>query len=108
MFLASKGFRVHAVDMSRVGMEKLQADAIRLGYGELITTEVVDLHEYDYLSFLRKSGAATGWDMIVDVFVPMLNENKSQYSKKAIESLSPGGYFISVTYDPSNIGRGTG
>jgi 2-polyprenyl-3-methyl-5-hydroxy-6-metoxy-1,4-benzoquinol methylase len=101
LFLPSEGFRVHAVDMSYVGLQKLSAE--KQGLGDLISVEVVNITTYDYLF-----NSFEGWDMIVEVFVPIPSLVKTLLANKSIKSLKPGGYLVSVTYHPTNIGRGTG
>src|SRR4051812_10175557 len=48
LFLAGRGWQVHALDASRAGISRLEADADRLGVSHLVRTRIVDLESPDF------------------------------------------------------------
>lgn len=90
VFLAKLGYEVHAVDLSRVGLQKAQALAAR--HGVSITTEVADLGVLE----LRHGY----WQGIVSIFAHMPPAARKALHARVVGALSPGGAFVLEAYTP--------
>lgn len=98
VWLATKGHRVHAVDLSEVGLAK--ARDLAAARGVAITTERADLADYDL-------GEAR-WDAVVSIFCHVLPEVRRRVHRDLARALKPGGVFVLEGYAPAHLGRGTG
>jgi SAM-dependent methyltransferase len=97
-FLAARGHAVHAVDASRVGLEK--AEALAAERGVRITTEVADLARYDFAP-----GAFAG---AVSIFAHLPPPVRARVHRGLVETLRPGGVLILEAYHPRQLEHGTG
>jgi SAM-dependent methyltransferase len=102
IYLGQQGYDVSAVDMSTVGMQKLNARAHALGLPN-IGTEVADLKDYDF-----SKAAPEGWDLIISIYAHTPPDLRAAIHNNVKASLKSGGYFILEGYHPNNVGRGTG
>lgn len=98
VFLAERGHRVTAVDLSANGIEKARTLAAERNV--TITTVVADLATYDL-------GVAR-WDLIVSIFAHTPPAVRQRVHQAVVAALRPGGRFILEAYTPAQIGRGTG
>jgi hypothetical protein len=98
VYLARKGHQVHAVDASRVGLEK--ASRLAAAAGLSITTEVTDLSDYVIEPDSR--------DGIVSIFCHLLPDIRTRLHKAAAAGLRPGGALILEAYLPRQLDYGTG
>ncbi len=98
VYLAGLGFRVTAVDGSRVAMEKARALAARRGVS--IETVVADLAEHP-LGHAR-------WDGIVSIWCHTPSELRRRLHRSVVEALRPGGIFILESYTPDQLRYETG
>lgn len=98
VFLAQQGYKVTAVDASRVGLQKARKLADENG----VEIEFIhaDLAAYDL-------GDAQ-WDGIVSIFCPLPSAVRKQFYKKLPASLKPGGVFLLEAYTPAQLRHGTG
>ena len=97
-FLAARGHRVTAVDLSAVGLARAQAFAAERGVE--IETEVADLGTYDL--------GAGRWDAVVSVFAHTPPDVRRRVHAAVSGALRPGGAFVLEAYTPAQTTRDTG
>lgn len=88
VFLAQRGFDVHAVDLSAVGLTK--ARALAAERGTAITTEVADLG-----AIVLDAGR---WDGIVSIFAHMPLQARCHLHGQVVRALKPGGLMLLEAY----------
>lgn len=99
IWLASRGWHVHAVDFSQVALDK----GARLVEGLSMTGTV---------EFVR--GDATTWtppepvDLVVIAYLQLPAAERRRAVRRAAESLAPGGTLLLVAHDSTNLTDGTG
>ena len=98
VFLAGRGFQAHAVDASRVGLDKARELARQRAV--TITTEVADLDGYRI--------ETEAWDLIVSIFCHLPPPVRSSLHREVVRGLAPGGRFVLEAYRPAQIDLGTG
>lgn len=98
VFLAKHGFRVTAVDSSRVGLEKARQLAFQEGVQ--IETVVADLADFD-LGLGR-------WDAIVSIWCHVPSALRAQLHAAAVKALRPGGVLLLEAYTPKQLEYKTG
>lgn len=98
VYLAGLGFRVTAVDHSRVGLAKAQRLAAEKGVE--IETICADLADFEL-------GEAR-WDGIVSIFGHLPPEVRRTVYARLPAALKPGGILLLEAYTPDQMGRGTG
>lgn len=89
---------VHAIDLSSVGLAKL--DQIAKEQRLNITTQVADL---DTLVWRPQD-----YDVVVDIWCHLPKDIFAKTVEGVISTLKVGGLFIMEHYTPANVGRGTG
>ena len=93
VFLASRGFQVHAMDLSPVGLAKAQALAAERGV--TITTEAGDLATYDL---------GTGcWSGIIAIWAHLPPALRRDVNRRVTLALKPGGVFLLEAYTPRQL-----
>jgi len=98
VFLAGLGHRVHAVDISRVGLAK--AHELARERGVTLTTEVADLAEYAI--------APGAYNAIVSIFAHLPSEARERLHARIVPALPPGGVLLLEGYTPEQQRAGTG
>lgn len=98
VFLAERGHRVTAVDLSTVGLKKAAGLAAERGVS--IETVHADLEDFDL--------GQDRWDGVVSVFCHMPPKIRTHLHRKIVRGLRPGGVLILEAYSPAQLGRGTG
>lgn len=98
VYLASRGYRVTAVDQSRVALDK--AEKLASERGVEIETVCADLSDY-------KMGVAA-WDCIVAIFCHMDPFTRDKVFRLIPSALRKGGYVIMEGYDIKQRGFSTG
>lgn len=98
VFLSGQGFKVTAVDISEVGMNKAKAWAKNENLE--IQIVVADLKDYDF-------GNAK-WDAIVSIFAHLPPELRKEIHSKVEKGLKPGGLLLLEAYRPEQLAKGTG
>ncbi len=93
VFLAMQGYSVTAVDQSAVGLEK--AESLAIQHGVEITTEVVDLADYDL--------GCEVWDGIVSIAAHVLPLLRKELHAQVVKSLKDDGVFILEAYTEHQI-----
>ena len=98
VFLARQGYRVTAVDASRVGLDK----AYKLAKENGVEIECIhaDLSVFD-LGDMQ-------WDGIVSIFCPLPSDIRKQVHARVQTALKPNGTFLLEAYTPEQISYGTG
>lgn len=98
VWLASRGFVVHSVDGSEVGVAK----TLRLAADRGVTVHAE-------VGFLEDTGITPGaWDVIVSVFVHQPPPLRAELHRRIVAGLAPGGMYVMEAYSPGHWGRGTG
>lgn len=97
VFLASRGFRVTAMDASEVGLAKARAFASERG----VAIETV---HGDLATVALPQGA----DAFVSIFCHMPSAVRHEVHRRAWASLGKGGVVLVVAYRPEQIAFGTG
>lgn len=98
VFLAERGHRVTATDLSATGLAKARALAAQRGVA--LTTEVGDLSTYAITP-----GA---WSGIVAIFMHLPPELRRDVLGRAAQGLAPGGTFVMEAYNPGQLAYATG
>ena len=98
VWLASRGWRVDAVDFSAVALQK----ARRLAEAREIDVNWV---EEDVESYAPASG---GHDLVVLIYLHLPWDRMRGVLGRAAEAVAPGGTFLLVGHDRSNIEQGHG
>ena len=96
--LADIGYRVTAVDASRVGLAKTQALANQRGVD--VRTVRADLTEYEIDPASRHG--------IVSVFCHLPPTARAALHERVLRGLAPGGVFILEGFTPRQLALGTG
>lgn len=98
VFLAEKGYRVTAVDSSRVGLDK--AEKLAKSRNVTIETVCADLAQYQL--------EENSYDAIVSIFCHMPPDARKALYQQLSSALKPGGVLLLEAYTPAQVGRGTG
>jgi SAM-dependent methyltransferase len=98
LWLAARGWRVTAVDFSRVALEKGRALEQRQERGEPV--------EWVHADALTWSG--TGFDLALLAYLQRPEEQRRDAVRRAFTALDVSGTFFLVAHDSSNLLEGTG
>ena len=98
VFLAARGYEVHAVEASAAGLAK--AERLARERGVHIVTEVANLDGY------RIDPGA--WDLTVSIFCHLPAPVRRALHREVIAALRPGGHLVLEAYTPAQLGLGTG
>lgn len=98
VWLASRGWRVTAVDFSRVAVERGRALATRLGLE-------LDWREEDLLSWAAPGRA---FHLVTLFFIHLPPDERRAVYARAAEAVRPGGTLLVVGHDRTNLTDGTG
>jgi len=93
VFLAMQGYSVTAVDQSAVGLHK--AEKLARECGVSITTQVVDLADYDL--------GCDKWDGVVSIWAHVPIELRKKLHAAVVGSLKQGGVLILESYTERHI-----
>lgn len=101
LWLASLGWEVRALDFSAVALEKGRALAAGAepspGTGR-VTWELADATTW----------SGTGYDLAVVAYLQLAAPQRRAAVRAAYDSLQPGGTFLLVAHDRTNLAEGTG
>jgi SAM-dependent methyltransferase len=99
IWLASRGWSVTAADFSAVGLDKGRRLADHTGVADRIAWLVAD-------------ATATDWpaefDLVVVAYLQLVESERREAARHAFAALQPGGRFVWVAHDSSNLIEGTG
>jgi cyclopropane fatty-acyl-phospholipid synthase-like methyltransferase len=99
VWLAQQGLRVHAVDASRVALEKSRQLAAR--HGVSINWEAADLQTWGWPN--------EAYDIVVAIFTQFVGpEGRARQFAGIRQALKPGGLLIMQGYTPRQLEYGTG
>ena len=98
VYLASLGYDVTAVDSSAVGLAKAQK--LATDKGVTITTQVVDLADYDL--------GENQWQGIVSIFCHLPPPLRKQVHNQLAGALAADGVVLLEAYTPAQLQHGTG
>lgn len=98
VFLAREGWRVIAVDRSRVGLRK--ARGLAAEQGTTLAACVADL-----AAFPIPRGR---FDLIVSIFCHLVPDLRRRVHADVVAGLRPGGAFVLEAYTPRQLALGTG
>lgn len=98
IYLAETGWRVLAVDFSDVAIDKARQIAARRG---------VDV-EWRVEDVSRSDIPARHFDLVAVLFLHTGEAERDAWMKRAVAAVAPGGTFLYIGHDPSNIDRGVG
>lgn len=102
LWLAERGWRVTAVDFSRVGLDKGRAIQARHERAEDLRVDWVcaDALTYD--------PGAVRFDLAVLAYLQLSAEQRREAVRRAFAALAVGGTFFLVAHDATNLTEGTG
>jgi 2-polyprenyl-3-methyl-5-hydroxy-6-metoxy-1,4-benzoquinol methylase len=98
VWLASLGWDVTGVDMSSVGIDRARALADQQGVR--VNYVVDDLERWD--------AGEPAWDLVAMIYVHWPAAQRWQLLQRFVDALAPGGHFIVVAHDRTNIEHGHG
>jgi len=98
LWLAERGWRVTGVDFSRVGIEK--AGALAQARGLAADWVVADL-----LDYTPQAGA---FELVIVFYLQVTASERAPIVRRAASAVAPGGTFLLVAHDSTNIEHGYG
>jgi len=96
--LAKIGCEVTAVDLSKVGLEKLE----RLAIENQVQVKTV-CNDLNYFVFENDS-----WDFIISIWCHLPSSLRAKVHRGSVGALKSGGYFILEAYTPNQLKFNTG
>jgi SAM-dependent methyltransferase len=106
IWLARRGWDVTAVDFSQAGLDKGRRLAGELEV-EWVCGDVVTGQGLDKLDHRIRLGKAA-YDLCVIAYLQLVAEERRAAVRRGFASLSPGGTFLLVAHDTTNLTEGTG
>lgn len=100
VWLAQQGWTVDAVDFSSVGLEKARALARARQVENRLAVTVADLREF--------TPPPEHYDLVVMVYVQMAFADLGPAIARAARAVAPGGRFVLIAHDASNLAHGFG
>ena len=98
LWLASRGWGVDAIDFSSVGIEKGKSMAAERNLKvNWITADVC-----------QRVFARAEYDLVAVVFLHTTADERNIWLPAVIDAVAPGGQFIYIAHDPSNVDHGIG
>lgn len=98
VFLASHGFEVSSIDLTRAGVAKTRRLALQRGVN--VDAVTGDLATADL--------GIQSWSGIVSIFAHLPPVIRRDLHRRVVDALAPGGVFLLEAYTPNQVGRGTG
>ncbi|MDO6563199.1 class I SAM-dependent methyltransferase [Amphritea sp. 1_MG-2023] len=93
VYLAQKGYQVHAIDLSPVGRDKAMSLALKTG------THI----RYDIGDLAHLEIAPNKWNAIVSIFAHTPSALRREIHQKVVSGLQPGGVFILEAFSPQQL-----
>lgn len=98
LWLAEQGWQVTAVDFSDVAIDKARRIAARRG---------VDV-DWQVLDLSREPLPGESWDLVCVLYLHTDPGERDVWLPKLAAAVAPGGTFLYIGHDPSNIEHGVG
>jgi ubiquinone/menaquinone biosynthesis C-methylase UbiE len=99
IWLAQRGWTVTATDFSQVGLDKGRRIAERAGVAERV-------------AWVRADATSTDWpaefDLVVVAYLQLAEAERRAAVRRGFAALQPGGRFVWVAHDSTNLTDGTG
>ncbi|TLG03314.1 class I SAM-dependent methyltransferase [Nocardia cyriacigeorgica] len=104
LWLATHGWRVHAVDFSQVGIDKGRTVATRLSRSvrERLTWQCADLTD------VESTGLTGPYELVLMVFLHLPAAQRRPLVRQVARLLSPGGTLLVLGHDSTNLTDGYG
>lgn len=100
IWLAKQGWFVTAIDFSSVPLAKAEAYAAEAGVTDRITLQVADL--------TKLTPEKSSYDLVCLIFLHLSREDMPGVVGKAVDALRPGGAFVLLGHDETNLTNGFG
>ena len=98
VWLAERGWRVTGVDFSKVGIEKArQLEDARGVHADWVVADLLDYQP-----------EAQAFELVIVFYLQVPGEKRTPILRAAAEAVAPGGVFLLVGHDSSNIADGYG
>ena len=97
IWLAGRGWRVTAIDVSRVALDRVAARAQDEGVAERVTTSVVDL---------LADPLPGGFDLVTAHFMQLPGAERPRLYRAIAGAVGPGGTLLLVGHDPEGMPPG--
>lgn len=98
LWLAAQGWRVTGVDFSDVAIGKASRIAAQRGVD--VDWQVIDL--------ARERPLGGPWDLVCILYLHTDADERAGWLPRLVDAVAPGGTFLYIGHDPSNIARGVG
>jgi len=108
VWLAGRGWRVTAIDVSRVALDRVAARAEADGVADRVTTTLVDLFEVCGLrrgssAALRAAPLPGGFDLVTAHFMQLPGAERPRLYRAIAGAVAPGGTLLLVGHDPEGM-----
>ena len=100
VWLAEQGWHVHAVDLSDVAIEKAERLAEARNVADRIEFQAADLKDYE--------PRRNGFDLVMLIYLQLSQAELRPIIARAASAVAPGGIFLLVAHDSSNLAHGYG
>jgi SAM-dependent methyltransferase len=94
VWLAARGWRVTAIDVSRVALDRVAARAESEGVADRVTTRVVDLFA---------APVPGGFDLVTAHFMQLPGAERPRLYRAIAGAVAPGGTLLIVGHDPEGM-----
>ncbi|MCP5029061.1 MAG: class I SAM-dependent methyltransferase [Actinomycetia bacterium] len=98
VWLATRGWDATVVDFSQAGIDKVSTLAEAEGVS--VTTICADLTEW--------SPEPDAYDLVLHVYLHLPADQRAQVYAAAVAAVAPGGHFVLIGHDRSNVENGYG
>lgn len=99
LWLATLGWQVSAVDFSAVGLDKGRTVAATLDLAHPVDWVCADVLAW---------APAAAYDLVVIAYLQVVAAERRAAVRRAVEALRPGGTFLLVAHDTTNLTEGVG
>jgi SAM-dependent methyltransferase len=99
LWLATRGWRVTAVDFSAFGLDKGRAVEATLDLAHPVDWVCADVLAW---------APPAAYDLVVIAYLQVVAAERRAAVRRAVEALRPGGTFLLVAHDTSNLTEGVG
>ncbi len=100
VWLAEQGWQVQAVDLSDVAIDKARQLAAARNVADRIDFRAADLRDY--------APQEKGFDLVMLIYLQLSQAELSPIVERAVRAVAPGGTFLLVAHDSSNLEHGYG